>query len=31
MAAADMAMWFTIMTKLGRVEMAVTAEMKHIF
>ena len=31
MAAADMAMWLSIMTKLGRVEMAVTAEMKTSF
>ncbi len=31
MAAADMAMWLAIMTKLGRVEMAVTAEMKTSF
>ncbi len=30
-AAADMAMWLAIMTKLGRVEMAVTAEMKTSF
>ena len=31
MAAADMAMWLAIMTKLGREEMAVTAEMKTSF
>jgi uncharacterized protein (TIGR00369 family) len=31
MAAADMAMWLAIMTKLGRVEMAVTVEMKTSF
>jgi acyl-coenzyme A thioesterase PaaI-like protein len=31
MAAADMAMWLAIMTKIGRVEMAVTAEMKTSF
>jgi uncharacterized protein (TIGR00369 family) len=30
-AAADMAMWLAIMTKLGRIEMAVTAEMKTSF
>ena len=31
MAAADMAMWLAIMTKLGRLEMAVTAEIKTSF
>ena len=31
MAAADMAMWLAIMTQIGRVEMAVTAEMKTSF
>ncbi len=31
MAAADMAMWLAIMTKLGRTDMAVTAEMKTSF
>ncbi len=31
MAAADMAMWLAIMTRLGRTDMAVTAEMKTSF
>ena len=31
MAAADLAMWLAIMTKLGRADMAVTAEMKTSF
>jgi uncharacterized protein (TIGR00369 family) len=31
MAAADVAMWLAIMTKLGREEVAVTAEMKTNF
>ena len=31
MAAADVAMWLAIMTKLGKDEMAVTAEMKTNF
>lgn len=31
MVAADMAMWLAIMTKLGRVEMAVTVEVKTSF
>ena len=31
MAAADVAMWLAIMTRLGRVDMAVTAEMKTSF
>jgi len=31
MAAADVTMWLAIMTKLGRLDMAVTAEMKTSF
>ena len=31
MAAADVAMWLAIMTQLGRVDMAVTVEMKTSF
>ena len=31
MAAADVAMWFAIMTRLGRTDMAVTIEMKTAF
>ncbi len=31
MAAADVAMWFAIMTKLGRTDMAVTVEMSTAF
>ncbi len=31
MAAADVAMWFAIMTNLGRTDMAVTTELNTIF
>ena len=31
MAAADVAMWFAIMTKLGRTDMAVTTELNTAF
>ena len=31
MAAADVAMWFAIMTKLGRMDMAVTTELNTSF
>ena len=31
MAAADVAMWFAIMTKLGRTDMAVTVELNTAF